>query len=95
MLLPLLLNMLLSQQCHVELQLGMPRTPSQPEQQESSNSSELTRTCCVQVLSMVRGLTAPELYAATEHNLHEFAVNVRSTDLGTHFLLLACVALHS
>ena len=32
---------------------------------------------CLQVLSMVRGLTAPDLYAATEHNLHEFAVNVR------------------
>jgi hypothetical protein len=36
---------------------------------------------CLQVLSMVRGLTAPELYAATEHNLHEFAVNVRPTIL--------------
>ena len=40
-------------------------------------SGEPLNVCCLQVLSMVRGLTAPDLYSATERNLHEFAVNVR------------------
>ena len=60
------------------MRIGTGRLPACQTVQRFSSPQQhnIAQSKCLQVLSMVRGLTAPDLYAATEHNLHEFAVNV-------------------